>query len=341
MKTRILLLLLLAALLLCACSSGGGAEQGALSSAPGDPPAEDRQPAVLSLEESQAMARFLNANRVLLEGNRLYCYDFDRDWSPVLARYTWEEGVLSDFTVLARGCVPEYLCLAEGWLCYLDRSSGDLERVPVDGGERERLRAGPCFWLSEREGLLYFCDEAGRFLSLDPASGRETLLLEGPCAFPYPLEGAILYRAEGDAGRLRLRHSADGSETVLSAPGASCPLIWEDRLWYCAGGALHSVCLDGQDPRVYALPEADGDIELLPEAAGLSLRGIRDESGPVQWAGGLDGPFLRQPRGYQICDWLGGGLRVDTVYEPDGRIRCYLLTGADARQISFLAGKTT
>ncbi len=339
MKKRLIFILLLAALLLGACGTGGAELASGAPSPPPDPVEYWDLPG-LGPEESQAMARFLNANRVLLKGHRLYCYDFDADWSPVLARYTWKNGTLSGFTVLARGCVPEYLCLSEGWLYYIDRSSGALERVREGGGERTVLRAGPCRWLSQRDGLLYYCDAAGRFLSLDPRTDGETVLLEGPGAFPWPLEGAVLYRAEEDGGRLHLRRS-DGGDTVLSAPGASTPLIWEDRLWYCAGGALHSVGLDGQDPRVYGLPEKNGDIELLPTAAGLSLRGIRDENGPVQWAGGPEGPFLQQPRGYRICDWLGDGVRVDTVYEPDGRIRCYLLTGDDETAISFLAGRTT
>ena len=82
-------------------------------------------------------------------------------------------------------------------------------------------------------------------------------------------------------------------------------------------------------------------LELLPEAAGLVVRGLQEENGPVQWQGPPEGPFLRQARGYRICDWLGGGLRVDTVYEPDGRIRCFLLTAGDGTQISFLAGRTS
>ena len=340
MKTRLILFFLLAALLLCACGTGSGAAASPALAPDFTLAGGSRLPA-LEPEESRAMACFLNANRAFLRGDRLYCYDFDAAWTPVLARYTWKNGVLSDFTVLARGCVPEYLCLSEGWLYYIDRSSGALERVREQGGERQLLRAGPCRWLSLRDGLLYFCDEAGRFLSLDPFTDEENLLLEGPCAFPYPLEGGILFLEGGEAGCLRFRSLADGAETVLSAPGASCPLIWEDRLWYCCGGALHSVCLDGRDPLANALPAANGDIELLPTAEGLLLRGIRDENGPVQWAGMPEGPFLQQPRGYQICDWLGGGLRVDTVYEPDGRIRCYLLTGDDGTTLSFLAGKTT
>ena len=123
MKKRMLPLLLLL-LLLAGCgreaadSTGGGAPAGELLA-----------PISLSLEESQAMARVLNANRVLYREGSLYCYDFDRDWKPVLARYTWKDGKLSGFRVLAEGCVPEYLCYVDGWLCYINRDTGAMERV--------------------------------------------------------------------------------------------------------------------------------------------------------------------------------------------------------------------
>ncbi len=342
MKARVILLVLLLALLLAACGRDEAEPAGGeLSAPPGSGSAVQHLLPSLSLEESQAMARFLNANRVLLAEDRLFCYDFDEDWSPVLASYRWEDGALSDYTVLARGCVPEYLCRADGWLYYIERSSGAVERVPEQGGDRQLVRAGPCRWLSLRDGILYFCDQTGRFLSLDPARHQETLLLEGPCGVAWPLDGAILYRSERDGGRLYLHRLADGSDLALSAEAAGSPLLWEDRLWYCGGGALHSLDLDGQDPRVYALPETDGALELLPEEQGLSLRGIRELNSPVQWVGGPEGPFLQQARGYQSCDWLGGGLRVDTVYEPDGRIRCYLLQDEKGSHLSFLAGRTT
>ena len=333
MRVRNLLPLLLILLCLCACGREGSAEPEFLLP-------EGRRLAPMSLEESQAMARFLNANRALVADGFLYCYDFGENWEPALARYRWDGTSLKDYTLLAEGCVPEYLCREGGKLYYIDRRTGGIERVPEQGGAREAVRPGPCDGLILRDGLLCFRDGEGRFLALDPDTGAETPLLDLPCAWAYPLAEAILYRESGADGRLRLRWTEDGADEELSAAPASTPLILEDRLYYRSGGILHSVGLDGREATVFALPETDGAIELLPEAAGLSLRGIRDENGPVQWAGPPEGPFQRQARGYRICDWLGGGLRIDTVYEPDGRIRCFLLTDESGRQLSFLAGAT-
>ena len=334
MKAAKILPVLLLLLLLAACGRSGTGEQSTAAPAEGAAAFPLPDP-----EESRAMARVIAANRVLCRGNALFCYDFDEDWLPVLARYTREDGTLRDFTVLARGCVPEYLSWLDGWLYYLDRSSGALERVPEQGGSRQLLREGPCSCLSVWEGQLCFCDGQGRFLALDPADGSETLLLEGPCSFAFPLTGAILFREE-DRGRILLRQE-DGSESVLSPEGASPPLLLEDRLWYSVGTRLFGQSMTGGEPLVYALPEHDGDPELLPAAQGLLLRGIRDENGPSQWEGPPEGPFVRQPRGYRICDWLGLGLQVDTVYEPDGRIRCYLLLDEGGNRLSFLAGRTS
>lgn len=346
MKARLCLILLLLPLLLAAC--GGEPAESAPSPSLAEPeeaaetstPVEDRVLPALDLEESQAMARFLSANRAFLQDDRLYCYDFGADWTPALARYTWSKGALTDYTVLAEGCIPEYLCSDGGYLYYIDRSSGGIERVPETGGDRELLRKGPCEGLSLRDGRLYFCDGEGRFLSADTDGKHEIVLLSGPCGFAYPLEGAILYRAEKDGGRLHLYRMAERTDEAITAGPAATPLIYDDRLWYDDGAALCSVDLDLLDEQRTTLPEWGGALELLPEAAGLTVRITRDEDGPIQWSGGLDRPFRQEARGYRICDWLGGGVRVDTVYEPDGRIRCFLLTDGKGAEISFLAGRT-
>ena len=331
MRKRILPFLLLL-LLLAGCGQSGAEESGSLM-AGGDWGAALR----LTPEESQAMARVLNANRVLYREGSLYCYDFDEDWKPVLARYTWKDGKLSGFRVLAEGCVPEYLCYVDGWLCYINRDTGAMERVSAEGGERQLMRQGPCRCLTARGGLLYYCDEAGRCLALDMARNFDTPVLEGPCDFIWPMGNAILYR-EADGGRILCRNE-NGREMILSPEAASPPLLLADRIWYRFAGSLVARSFSGGEDLVYALPEHTGDLELLPGADGPLLRGIREDKGLVQWEGGPDGPFEDLDRGYRICDWLGDGLWVDTVYEPDGRIRCYLLRDEAGTELSFLAGK--
>ena len=350
MRARSILALLLLALLLGACGSETAApaaeaspasEPPAVSAAPEtEPSLAPEEDGALSLEESQAMARFLNAGRALLEDGALYCYDFDEHWESALASYSWKKGELGEYKVLARGCVPEYLCHAAGALYYIDRLTGALERVPEKGGEREILWEGPCTDLSLREERLYLCDGAGRFLSLDLDGGDEQVLLPGPCAWAYPLEGAILYRDLGDEGRLHLRDRESGEDRALTDGAAWAPLLLDGQLWYQDDTGLHSRALAGGPVRDVQLPEAEGDIELLPLAEGLLLRGIRDGIGPEQWEGPPGGPYQQMARGYRVCDWLGGGYRIDTIYEPDRRIRCFLLTGEDGTEISFLAGHT-
>ncbi len=338
MKARLILpVLLLAALLLSACGAEQAGEPAAGEVSPRPTPAELQLPAPLSREESRAMAMVLNANRVLPGDGAIFCYDFDENWQPVLARYRWKNGKLSGFTVLAEGCVPEYLCRTGGKLYYIDRGSGALERVPERGGKREVLNAGPCRWLCLKEGLLYFCDGAGRFLSLDPKSLEETELLAGPCAFAYPLEGAILWQDEAERG-IFLTDTVNQVTSQLSRGPTGAPLLVEDRLWFYCAGAVHSLGLDGGDPKFYKLPRTEGAVEILPERGGLLLRGIREADGPVQWYGRPGGPFQTLSRGYRICDWLGEDLRVETVYEPDGRILRYELRDGEGHELSFLAG---
>ena len=345
MKVRLFSLLLLLALLLAACG-GESAESPSPSPAAETPaptetpaPVEDRVLPALDLEGSQAMARFLNANRVLVQNRRLYCYDFDENWEPALARYTWTGGMLRGYTVLAKGCIPEYLCGDEDYLYYIDRTGGAIERVPESGGERELLLEGPCDGLSLRDGRLYYLDGEGRFLSMSTDGGDETVVLKGPCSFAYPLEGCVLYRDETDGGRLHLYRTEDGRDEALTHGPASTPLLYDDRLWYDDGTELCSLDKGLLDERRAALPERSGAVELLPGEEGLTLRGFLSQGALAQWAGPPGGPYEQQGRGYRICDWLGGGVRVDTVYEPDGRIRCYRLTDDRGRDLTFLAGR--
>ncbi len=348
-KLLLAALLALALLLTAACGQAASPPQTEETPAPTPSPSPEPTPALpalpeamrlpsLSPEESQAMASFLNANRALVWGDRLYCYDFGKDWAPVLARYTWRDGELTDFTVLAEDCVPEYLCRETGWLYFIDRNSGSILRVTEKGGTPQVLRKDPSDWLFFKDGRLYFCDSRGRFLSMEPGMGKETLLFDGPCSFAFPLGETVLYRDAG-SGQLRLHRLADGTDLPLSQGPASPALIAEDRLWYHSGEKLCSLRLDGTDERVYPIPANDGAVELLPEAEGLTLRGLRMEDGPLQWYGGPEGPFRTAERGYRICDWMGEGVRIDTVYEPDGRIRGLVLTDEDGTEIPFLAGE--
>lgn len=345
MRARMTLLAaaLLTALLLSACALPQSEEPSpaptvTIEPSPEIPEPEVRQITPLSPEESQAMAMVLNANRVLVEGNNLFCYDFDENWQPVLARYRLKNGTPGKYAVLAEGCVPEYLCKDKDWLYYIDRRSGALERIPNSGGARSTLHPGPCRWLCLREGLLYFCDEAGRFVSLDPETMAITERLSGPCAFAYPLEGGVLWQ-EKDSGALCFTDTETGGTRVLCSGPASAPLLLGERLWYRSGNAVYGLDLAGGKTRHYDLPETDGAVELLPLDGELYLRGIREDKGPDQWEGMAHGPFKYLNRGYRICDWLGAGLRVDTVYEPDGRIRCYLLQDAEGNELRFLAGQ--
>lgn len=332
------IVILLCLLALSACAETAELTQPTATQPEPSPP-ELRPIPALTPEESRQMATYLGANRALIREGQLFCYDFDGTWAPVLARYTIRDGGLEEFTVLARGCVPEYLCREGETLYYIDRGSGDIESVPASGGERKCLRAGPCDYLSLREGRLYFCDAEGRFCSLAPDGSGEKIVLDEPCAYPWLLGDAVLYRALNDGGRLHLRWLDDGTDRLLSLVSAYAPLIAEDRLWYSADDGLHNMGLDGLGETVYPLPASGWPAELLPREEGLLVRVLTEENGMGQALGPPEGPFAAPFRGYRLCDWLGGGWQVDTIYEPDGRIRCFLLTDARGREISFIAGR--
>lgn len=334
---KLIWVLALLGLLLCACAGEKPPEETAELH-----PLQDRSLPALAQEQSYAMLRCMGKNRALMAALRLYCLDYDGDYRPVLAEYSLEGG-LRRGAILAEDCLPCWLGLQQGRLYYInEQQGGALECLELDSGERRVLREGPCAWLLAEEDALYFCDAQGRYCRTDLEGEGEELLLDTPCAYPWPLEDAVLYQSLAD-GRLHLRRLTQEADICLSETEAAAPLLWGDRLFYSAGERLCSVGLDGLGAVSYALPELVYPAELLPEAKGLQLRGISREGSLRQWTAWPEdaAATLRYlpERGYRLCDYAGRNGRIDTVYDPDGRVRCFLMTDGAGRETVYIGGR--
>ena len=340
MKKLIWMLPLL--LMLCACGKADAPENSAQLR-----PLQDRSLPQLTEAESYQMLRCMTQSRALVHGPRLYCLDYDGDYLPVLAEYSLDGGLRRN-AILAENCVPVCLSLGGGRLYYLnERENYALESLALDGSERRTLREGPCGWLTLRGEALYFCDAEGRYCRTDLEGKGEERLLDTPCAYPWLLEEAVIYQSLED-GRLHLRSfSAEGEEAdaCLTQTQAAAPLLWGDKLYYSAGEELWSMGLDGLGAARYAVPALVYPAELLPEGGALRLRGISREGTLRQWiawpedaAGTLQ--YLSE-RGYFLCDYADAQHRIDTVYNPDGRVRCFLFIDADGRETVYIGGRVS
>ena len=43
--------------------------------------------------------------------------------------------------------------------------------------------------------------------------------------------------------------------------------------------------------------------------------------------------------GYRLCDFVGEDCRIDAAYDPDGRLRCFVLVDKTGGELRFFGGK--
>ena len=297
---------------------------------------------------SLRMASFMGGNRALVSGDRLWCFDFDENASPVLACYTLADGVPGNFTLLQTDCVPEYLCMEGDRLYYInDNGSASVESIGTDGKDHQVLVDEPCGYLQICAGELYFCDAAGRFCkaALD-GSGRQ-VLIDDVCCYPFVFDGRVLYQSGKDGESLHLLELEDGTDRKLTSTVSYAPVIIENTLYYTQktgeGNRICSLELESGATQVFDSPLIQGAAEFIPvPGQGWTVRAVPadervsqssiplSELGSGAWhQGGYSG--------YRLCDWAGEQ-RIDAFYENGGRLRSFVLVNADGSETEYMAG---
>ena len=345
--------LILACLLLGGCASNSPAETPLpAAEAPAPPaaaetPVPEAAPAPLALSafteaDSAAMSRFMSRNRCLIDGDVLYGLDFDGDLSPVLARYALRDGRPEDFQILCRGCVPEYLALEDGKLYFLN--GGVAQSCDLKSKKCRTLADRPWQSLQVFDGALYYVDAEGRFCrcALDGKTGET--LIDGPCDYAWAMPEGVIYQSERDGCCLRLR-LWDGTDRRLTAAASYAPLRLGDTVWYAQKDREGSVlaCVDLRDGTVRRCdaPEIRGAAELFFAGGEPLLRVFLAEDSRKQLVlspGGREGTACAYS-GYRLCDYVGEGLRVDAAYDPDGRLRCFVLVDGDGGELRYFGGQ--
>lgn len=348
MKRIALLILLLSALLLAGCASGETAApaQAAAdtsspvpSAAPSLPPLSRREGPEAGEKESAEMANFMAANRALMDGSTLYTLDFSPKGVPELGRYRLMRNALRQYRTLVKDCVPEYLSLHEDYLYYCNARSGAIERVGVDGKHHEILFEGSCDYLQLVGDKLRFTDARHRLCEAELDGSNARVLIGISCYYPYSLGDTLIYQKDSEDEALFLRWMQDGKERRLTDGAAYAPLLWEGRLYYSTPEGLESVLLSGRERQRCELPAFSGALELTPWQGALALRGLGFAETPLQWTGDLERQSEPEASGYRLLEYVGVDFRVDAVYEPDRRIRLFVLTDASGREYPYFAGQ--
>lgn len=299
-------------------------------------------PAAFTDADTAAMSSYMSANRWLIAGDRMYGLDYDGALRPVLASYRLRDGRPEDFQILCEDCTPSFLALDGERLYYL--CEGRLERLTLPAGTRETLLDGPLKSLQIREDTLYLVDEAGRLLRADLDAEDIETLIDGPCDYAWVMPDGILWQSEDEGCSLRMKLWG-GAERRLTAAASYAPLRVGSVIWYSQrdsqGSVIASVDLDDGTVTRYETAELRGAAELLRAGADWTLRVFLAGDGWKQQLlrpGETEGALCAYS-GYRLCDYVGEDLRVDAAYDPDGRLRCFVLADAQGNEVRFFGGK--
>ena len=291
--------------------------------------------------ETDRMINCMSGNRALIWDGALYCFDYDEAYAPVLARYELTEEGLGERTVLAEDCLPEYLLELDGFLYFINDRA--IERLELESGERETVRAEESDFLQSKDGLLYFCDEKGRFCKAQPDGSSERVLINDECFYPWLTENAVLYQCGSDGESLHIHWLEDGTDSAALDRAVYAPVAVGERLYGTGDEGLISLGLDGTDSQALPVPKLRGAAEIIPTEGAYALRWVAEDNGLTQYTAELkDLGKLRARevdyKGYRLCDFAGDGWRVDAWYNPDGRLRCFVLVAPDGTETEYIAG---
>ena len=342
---RKLCLILLSVLLLTGCAANVQEE----TASPEDAavPSGVTAPSVLvpedySAADTAAMSTYMSANRWLIAGDRMYGLDYGENLRPVLASYRLRKGKPESFRILCEDCVPEYLALNEGFLYFIH--AGSLQRLNIKSLERETLLDGPVGSLQIFDGSLYYTDGERRYCRADLEAQNREVLIDGPCDYAWAMPEGILFQSESEGACLRMR-LWNGAERRLTAAASFAPLRLGQTVWYTQqdsiGSALGSIDLNDGTVTRWETPSLRGAAELIPVDGAWTLRVCLDGG---SWKQQLLRPGESEGEacsysGYRLCDWVGEALRIDAAYDPDGRLRCFVLVDEAGGELRFFGGQ--
>lgn len=309
-----------------------------------DPAAELQFPRTTG-EDALNMANLLVVNRFLPAGDTLYGLDVDADGTPQLVAWQLTDGTLSDCKVLATGVVPEWLSLIDNTLYWCNAAAGGrLERMMLaaESPAVETVLDESCSALQVVDGTLYFCDSAHRFCRLAAEGGAEVLIDTGVW-YPCLHGGVLLYQNAADDETLHLRELASGIDRRLNDVPSYAPLCLDGEIWYSQGSGDGCVLasldlLTGRGVR-YEGVVFRGEAQFVYGGGAWRVRLFKNEPAAVQLSGPMKGPWKEDNSNlYRLCDYQGEELRIDALYQKDGRLFCFALADDEGQEQRFVSG---
>ena len=295
-----------------------------------------------SAADTAAMSAYMSANRCLIAGQRLYGLDYDAEFRPVLASYILRGGQPRSFRILCEDCVPEYLAQEGKYLYFIN--GGRLQRLAMNGHSPETLLEGPIQSLQIFDGALCYTDGEGRYCRAALDGTGSEVLIEGPCGYAWAMPEGVLYQSESEGNCLHLR-LWDGTDRQLTAAASYAPLRIGNTVWYSQrdseGSVLGSVELTDGTVTRWETQDLRGTAELIPSGDDWLLRVFLAGDGWKQQLlrpGETEGEACAYS-GYRLCDYVGENCRIDAAYDPDGRLRCFVLVNEAGGELRYFGGK--
>ena len=160
-------------------------------------------------EDTTDLVNFMLGGQYVINDNILYgkFFDLKQGGENTLFASSGTDG--KDYQVIAKGGQAKYLSVFDGYIYYKwVPSNGSVEsicRVPIEGGNPEELRQGPCDYVQVRFGVIFFNDEQNRFCSMSLEGKNETVRIDKKVFMPYVIErGWVIFQDDADGERLHI-----------------------------------------------------------------------------------------------------------------------------------------
>lgn len=330
------LLPLICVLMMCGCTKGAEPIEAAPPSAAAETaptPTPTPEPERLTFpaltdDESLMMANHMSVDRAAVYDNVLYAFDFDADYSPVLARFVITENGLTERTELVKNCVPEYLTVYDGRLYFVN--SGAIQTASLDGKNCKTLVENVSGDMMIADGMLWYRDGEGRFCRAGLDGKNSERIIDRLCFYPYVTGDCVVYQDDADGETLHIYSLAEKREQRLTDIPAYEYVIIGDALFFTARTE------NGLCPARLGI---DGTLEVFSCFVTESpvtysfLGGEWTASGVPLDKLSTSAPGQSTADGYETAELTSRELEVRARCNPDGRIREFVLYTADGEWV--------
>ena len=179
-----------------------------------------------------------------------------------------------DYRVLSKGGQAKYLTASNGYVYYKwVPANGDTEsicRIPIEGGDPEKLREGVCDYVQVRFGKVYYTDGQNRFCSMTPEGKEQTVVIDKTVYMPYVVEkGWVIFQDDADGEKLHIAALNGLYERAITDKRSYGWIIWGRYLLYT--GTTDTTDRARHMCKMYRM--YIGNLEMMDEVSVISGKG--------------------------------------------------------------------